>query len=53
MVAVVPRPQATIDLIELVQFCQLRMARHMVPRYIDLVDQLQRTPTEKVEKRRL
>ena len=29
------------------------MARHMVPRYVDVVDALPKTPTEKVEKYRL
>jgi len=53
MVAVVPRPGESIDPAELIEFCQPRMARHMVPRYIDVVDQLPRTPTEKIEKRRL
>ena len=53
MVAVVPRPEESIDPAELIEFCQPRMARHMVPRYIDVVDQLPLTPTEKIEKRRL
>jgi crotonobetaine/carnitine-CoA ligase len=54
MVAIVPRSGATeIDLAELVEFCRLRMAGYMVPRYIDVVDELPRTPTEKIEKRRL
>ena len=44
---------AAIDPAELVGFCRERMARHMVPRYIDVVDALPRTPTEKVEKHRL
>ena len=40
-----------LEQIELVYgFCRERMARHMVPRYVDLVDRLPRTPTEKVEK---
>jgi crotonobetaine/carnitine-CoA ligase len=29
------------------------MARYMVPRYVDIVQSLPRTPTEKVEKYRL
>jgi acyl-CoA synthetase (AMP-forming)/AMP-acid ligase II len=51
MVAVVPRPGESIDLAELIEFCQSRMARQTVPRYIDVVDQLPRTPTEKIEER--
>lgn len=50
MVAVVVRPGATFDAADLRAFCVERMARHMVPRYIDTVDELPRTPTEKVRK---
>ena len=39
-----------LDPVDLIEFCAERMARHMVPRYVDLVDELPRTPTEKVEK---
>ena len=48
MVAVVPRPGRTIDPRGLLAFCAERAARHMVPRYVDVVDDLPRTPTEKV-----
>jgi crotonobetaine/carnitine-CoA ligase len=50
MVAVVSRPGTILDPVDLIAFCRERMARHMVPRYVDLVDKLPRTPTEKVEK---
>jgi crotonobetaine/carnitine-CoA ligase len=50
MVAVVPRPGTQLDPVDLIGFCRERMARHMVPRYVDLVAALPRTPTEKVEK---
>jgi carnitine-CoA ligase len=50
MVAVVVRSGHTFDPAELVRFCVGRMGRHMVPRYVDIVDTLPRTPTEKVEK---
>jgi carnitine-CoA ligase len=53
MVAVVMRPGAEVDPEELVRFCERRMARHMVPRYVELMDALPRTPTEKLEKARL
>ena len=53
MVAVVPRPGRRVDPAELVAHCAARMGRYMVPRYVDVVDRLPRTPTEKVEKRRL
>ncbi|MCP3939774.1 MAG: ATP-dependent acyl-CoA ligase [Actinomycetia bacterium] len=50
MVAVVPRPGRIIEPEVLVEFCTGRAARHMVPRFIDFVDELPRTPTEKVRK---
>ena len=53
MVAVVPRPGVRIEPAELADYCVARMARHMVPRYVDVVDALPKTPTEKVEKYRL
>ena len=50
MVAVVLRPNVVFDASELTEFCAERMARHMVPRYVDTVAVLPRTPTEKVRK---
>ena len=50
MVAVVVRPGEVLAPVDLVAFCAERMARHMLPRYVDLVPELPRTPTEKVEK---
>jgi crotonobetaine/carnitine-CoA ligase len=50
MVAVVVRPGGALAPDDLIAFCRDRMARHMVPRYVDVVDELPRTPTEKVEK---
>ena len=38
---------------ELAAWCEERMARHMVPRYIEFLSALPLTPTEKVEKYRL
>jgi crotonobetaine/carnitine-CoA ligase len=49
----VARPGASVDPAELVEFCRSRMGRHMLPRYVDLIATLPRTPTEKVEKRLL
>jgi crotonobetaine/carnitine-CoA ligase len=50
MVAVVVRPGEVLAPADLVAFCAERMARHMLPRYVDVVAELPRTPTEKVEK---
>jgi crotonobetaine/carnitine-CoA ligase len=53
MVAVVARPGHRLDPQHLVDFCLERMAVHMVPRYVQVLDALPMTPTEKVEKSRL
>lgn len=54
MVAIVLQPDAseTTEL-SIWQFCHERMARFQVPRYIEFVDQLPKTPTGKVEKFKL
>jgi carnitine-CoA ligase len=51
--SVVLRPGAGLDPPELVAFCEERLPRSMVPRYIEFVDALPRTPTDKVAKYRL
>lgn len=53
MVAIVERPGTTVDPAELIEFCRERMARHMLPRYVEQLAQLPRTPTEKVQKQSL
>jgi len=53
MVAVVPLPGHTVDPAGLVAFCAERVARFAVPRYVEVVADLPKTPTEKVEKYRL
>jgi crotonobetaine/carnitine-CoA ligase len=53
MVAVVLRPGIELEHSALTEFCAERMARHMVPRYVDFVADLPRTPTEKVVKEAL
>ena len=50
MVAIVPRPDSTIDPAELTRFLTARMPRFMVPRYVDLRDALPKTPTGKILK---
>jgi carnitine-CoA ligase len=52
-VAVVLRPGASLDPAELVDFCTERLPGFMVPRYVEFVDALPRTPTDKVAKYRL
>jgi crotonobetaine/carnitine-CoA ligase len=49
-IAVVLAEDATFDPADLVQFLAQRMPRFMVPRYVEVVAALPRTPTEKVRK---
>ena len=53
MVCVVPRPGSAVTPAEIVAYCEPRMARYMLPRYIEFLNQLPTTPTAKVEKYRL
>lgn len=50
---VVLRQGCTCTKRELVEFCETRMARFMVPRYLRFLAQLPRTPSEKIEKYKL
>ncbi|MEW2355498.1 AMP-binding protein [Spirillospora sp. NPDC029432] len=52
-VSVVVRPGTGLDPEELVAFCEERLPRSMVPRYVEFVEALPRTPTDKVAKYRL
>jgi crotonobetaine/carnitine-CoA ligase len=51
--SVVLRPGAGLAPDELVAYCEERLPRSMVPRYIEFIDALPRTPTDKVAKYRL
>jgi len=42
-----------LDPLDLVRFCEDQMAYFAVPRYVEFVDALPRTPTQKVEKYKL
>ncbi len=50
MAAVVIRPGHTLTHEELIRFLEPRMAYFMVPRYVDFVKELPKTPTGKVRK---
>ncbi|MCG5214731.1 AMP-binding protein [Streptosporangium soli] len=52
-VVVVARPGARVTAEELHEFCLATAPAFMVPRYIDLVPALPKTPTQKIEKFRL
>ncbi|NUW39435.1 AMP-binding protein [Nonomuraea rhodomycinica] len=50
---VVLRPGASVTAAELVDHCARAAARHMVPRYVEFLPALPKTPTQKIEKFRL
>ncbi|GGU97545.1 ATP-dependent acyl-CoA ligase [Actinomadura cremea] len=52
-VSVVVQPDLGLDPAELVAYCEERLPRSMVPRYVEFVEALPRTPTDKVAKYRL
>lgn len=47
---VVLRTEESLDPSELLGFCEERMAYFMVPRYVEFIHQLPKTPTERVQK---
>jgi crotonobetaine/carnitine-CoA ligase len=51
--SVVLQPDAALAAEELVAYCEERLPRSMVPRYVEFVDALPRTPTDKIAKYRL
>jgi crotonobetaine/carnitine-CoA ligase len=53
MAYVVAAPDSEIDRAELIRFCAEHMAYYMVPRYLDVIDALPKTPSEKIEKYKL
>jgi crotonobetaine/carnitine-CoA ligase len=53
MTAVVLKPGKELSPVALVEFCNDRMAHFAVPRYVDFVDALPKTPTNRIEKYRL
>jgi crotonobetaine/carnitine-CoA ligase len=50
MVAVALRDGHELVPADFLAYCEQQLPRHMVPRYLDFVESLPRTPTEKVEK---
>ncbi len=52
-VYVVLKQDADLTPTELADYCKKQLARFMVPRYIEFVDALPKTPTDKVEKYKL
>jgi carnitine-CoA ligase len=50
MAAVVPEPDAPLDPLEVLRFCEPRLAYFAIPRYLELVDELPLTENGKVRK---
>ncbi len=53
LVVVAPMAGCTVDAAELLEFLKPRMAHFMVPRYVRVVDELPKTPSNKVMKSEL
>jgi crotonobetaine/carnitine-CoA ligase len=50
MIVLAPAAGATIEPEEIIRHLQPRVAHHMIPRYVRIVEELPKTPTAKVEK---
>jgi crotonobetaine/carnitine-CoA ligase len=53
MVYLVAEPGTQVSYEEVIAFCDERMPYFMVPRYLELIDGLPKTPSEKIEKYKL
>jgi len=53
MAYIVLQPGEAVSEVELIRFCEERMAKFMVPRFLRFIEQLPKTPSEKVEKYKL
>ena len=53
MIAVVTRPGHTVDLTELLEHCMANLPYFAVPRFVRFLDELPKTPSQRVEKYRL
>ncbi len=52
-IVVVLKPGEALSPVELIAYCEPRMAYFMVPRYVQFLDTLPKTPNEKVQKYKL
>lgn len=53
MACVVPKAGMDLSPQEIFSFCEKRMAYFMIPRYVEFVESLPKTPTERIEKYKL
>jgi crotonobetaine/carnitine-CoA ligase len=49
MVAIIARPGSDLSPAETLRYCEGRMAHYAIPRFVDLVDELPKTGTQKIE----
>ncbi len=47
-ICVVPRPGETIDPVELISYCEGKIARYAIPRFVEIMDELPKTGTQRV-----
>lgn len=50
---ILKEPGTSLDYDALIEWCEARMAGYMVPRYIEVMESLPQTPSEKVKKKEL
>ncbi len=53
MICLKLKPGQNLEPLQLITFCEEHMAYFMIPRYVRYMDELPKTPTERVEKYRL
>lgn len=53
MAYIVPKPGESVSFEEIISFCNENMSYFMVPRFIEFVDCLPKTPSQKIEKYKL
>jgi len=53
MACIVSKPGMSLSPQEILSFCEKRMAYFMIPRYVEFVESLPKTPTERIEKYKL
>lgn len=52
-VVIAPREGVKLEFSEIMKFCEEKMPRFMIPRYIELLPEIPKLPNEKVDKERL
>ncbi len=53
LIVVVPKPGCVVDPVDLLDLCQQRLPHYAVPRYVRVVEELPKTPSQRIEKYRL